>query len=97
MPEPISPTPEEKLLSNLNSKQLALVSFYLAAKAESGLTVEQMSVEFEEQRANAEYYPSGFHIVNQLTALAECMKKHGGDELARKLGDLVAQVPSLLP
>ena len=97
MPEPASPTAEERLFSNLNSKQLELLSFYLAAKAASGLTVEQLASEFDEQRADAEYRPSSFHLVNQLSELADCMEKNGGDELARKLYGLIGEVPSLLP
>lgn len=97
MPEPASPTAEERLFRNLNGKQLELLSFYLAAKSESGLTVEQLATEFDEKRTDAEYRPSGFHLVNQLSELADCMKKYGGDELAEKLYDLIGEVPSLLP
>ncbi|MEL7053621.1 MAG: hypothetical protein AAGM45_17805 [Cyanobacteria bacterium J06588_5] len=97
MSEPISPTPEERLLANLNSKQLELVSFYLATKAEQGLTVEQLAVEFDEKRSRAEYYPSGFHLVNQLNELAKCVEKHGGAELSGKLHNLIREMPRLLP
>lgn len=97
MSEPIPPTPEERLFSNLNSKQLELISFYLDAQAKRGLTVEQLASAFNQKRVEAEYHPSGFHLVNQLTELADCVKKHGGEKLSEKIYDLVGEVPSLLP
>lgn len=97
MSEPIPPTPEERLLSNLNSKQLELFSFYLSTKAEQGMTVEQLAVEFDEKRSRAEYFPSGFHLVNQLNELAKCMEQHGGSELSDKLHSLIMEMPRLLP
>ena len=50
-----------------------------------------------EKRADAEDHPFGFHLVNQLTELSACVKKHGGDELAGKIYALVGEVPDFRP
>ena len=96
MAEPTPPTPEERLLNNLNDKQLELVLFYLMSNAERGLSAEDLTHELGQKIKGAEYKPSGFHITHQIMALADCMKKHGRVELAERLIKLVGQLPKLL-
>lgn len=96
MPEPSSLSPEERLLSDLNDKQLELVLFYLVSSAEGGLSVEALARELSQKMKGANYQPSGFHITHQLLSLADCMKQHSRDELAQRLTELAGQLPGLL-